>query len=286
MNAAENYTDRVDNALAQRTRLRGEPPAGDLFAGLPPNSPLLQTDPRRPIEGNLAILAAYLKPANTILDVGGGAGRICLPLALRCKEVVNVDPSAAMGQGFVANAAGAGITNVRFIEGDWLATDVPRADLVLVNHVTYFVREIVPFIKKLQATARERVIITVNSPPPPAWNAVLFNRVHREAEALVPGYLELLAVLLELGIVPEVRMLAEQTGIFPLLATREAAVAQAQRALNDQWAFWPPTPQLAARTNALLESEFDQLFDQTADGFVPRWLDRGREVLLTWRVGG
>jgi SAM-dependent methyltransferase len=284
MNAAESYTNRVDSVLAQRTRLRGEPPPGDLFAGLPPNHQLLQTNPRRPLEANLALLAAYLKPANTLLDVGGGAGRLCLPLALRCKEVVNVDPSAAMGRGFVANAARAGITNVRFIEGDWLATDAPRADVVLVNHVTYFVREIVPFLNKLQATARDRVIITVNGPPPPAWNAVLFNRIHGEAEALVPGHLELLAVLLERGIVPEVRILPEPTGSFFPAPTREAAMAMAERVLNDQWAFWPPAPKLAAGSRALVESDFDQLFDQTADGFVPRWLDPGREVLLTWKT--
>ncbi len=221
-----------------------------------------------------------------MLDVGGGAGRLCLPLALRCSEVVNVDPSAAMGRGFVANAARAGITNARFIEGGWPGTDVPRADVVLVNHVTYFVREIVPFINTLQATARERVIITVNSPPPPNWNAMLFNRIHGEAEELVPGHLELLAVLLELGIVPEVRMLSAPTGIFFAAPTREAALAQAGRALNDQWAFWPPGPQLVASSRALVEAEFDTLFDQTTDGFVPRWLDPGREVLLTWKTGG
>jgi SAM-dependent methyltransferase len=40
-----------------------------------------------------------------VVDVGGGAGRYSLPLASRCREVVNVDPSAAMGAAFAANAA-------------------------------------------------------------------------------------------------------------------------------------------------------------------------------------
>ena len=39
--AAARYRARVDAVLAQRTRLRGEEPLGDLFGGLPPDHPLM-----------------------------------------------------------------------------------------------------------------------------------------------------------------------------------------------------------------------------------------------------
>src|SRR5271163_3016833 len=103
--AAGRYGARVDAVLAQRARLRGAQPPGDLFAGLPGDHPLIKADPRRPLEPNLEIIASYLEPDDIIVDVGGGAGRISLPLALRCREVVNVEPSAAMAAGFRANAA-------------------------------------------------------------------------------------------------------------------------------------------------------------------------------------
>lgn len=60
---------------AARTRLRGAQPPGDLFGSLPPDHPLLASDPHRPLEGNLAGLAAFVRPGDAIIDVGGGAGR-------------------------------------------------------------------------------------------------------------------------------------------------------------------------------------------------------------------
>src|SRR6266702_1673755 len=98
--AADRYAARVDAVLEQRTRLRGPEPPGDLFGGLPTDHPLLMSDPRRPLEGNWEVIASYLAPDDVIVDAGGGAGRVSLPLALRCKEVINVDASAAMGAGF------------------------------------------------------------------------------------------------------------------------------------------------------------------------------------------
>src|SRR5215470_7599111 len=135
--AADQYAARVDAVLAQRTRLRGPQPPGDLFAGVPADHPLLKSDPRRPLDPNLEILASYIAPDDVIIDVGGGAGRVSLPLVMRCREVINVESSVAMGTGFTANATQAGITNTRVLLGDWRTVDTPVGTVALVNHVTY-----------------------------------------------------------------------------------------------------------------------------------------------------
>ena len=140
-NAAGLYAARVDAVLAQRTRFRGPQPPGDLFAGLPSGHPLLTADPRRPLDPNLEIIASYIEADDVIIDVGGGAGRISLPLALRCREVINIEPSAAMGAGFRSNAGRAGIINARVIEDDWLKVEPPVGTVALVNHVTYLDRK-------------------------------------------------------------------------------------------------------------------------------------------------
>ena len=153
-NAAGLYAARVDAVLAQRTRFRGPQPPGDLFAGLPTGHPLLTADPRRPLDPNLEVIASYIEPDDLIIDVGGGAGRISLPLALRCREVINIEPSSAMATGFRANVAQAGIANARVIEGEWLEVDPPVGTVALVNHVTYLTREIVQFVDKLERAGR------------------------------------------------------------------------------------------------------------------------------------
>ena len=281
--AADHYAARVGAVLAQRTRLRGPQPPGDLFAGLAADHPLLKSDPRRPLDPNLEILASYIAPDDVIIDVGGGAGRVSLPLALRCREVLNVEPSVAMGTGFTANAMQAGITNTRVLIGDWLTVDTPVGTVALVNHVTYLTRDIVPFIEKLERVGRRRVLITVNSPPAPSWHRVLYHLVHGEPEEVVPGHVELMNVLWERGILPDVRVLPlSLPSAFSVPApTREAAIAAVARA-TDQWTFWPWGAELEQRLRRLVEARFEDLYAAVPDGFLPRWLTLGHEILITW----
>jgi SAM-dependent methyltransferase len=285
--SADLYAARVEAVEAQRTRLRGPRPPGDLFAALPPDHPLLSSDPRRPLDPNLEVLAAYLEPSDAVVDVGGGSGRISLPLALRCREVINVEPSAAMAAAFAANAARADIANVRAVAADWPAAEPPQGTVALVNHVTYFVRDIVPFIEQLEQAGPRRVIITVNSPPPPSWNRRLYQLVHGEAEEVVPGHVELVNVLWDQGILPDIHVLpVPPPGAAMPAPSRDAAVAGAvARFGGDQWAFWPLGPELERRLRELLDTRFDELFVAGGGGFLPRWVTPGRELLITWRPG-
>ena len=147
------------------------------------------------------------RPEDVFLDVGGGAGRVALPLALRCREVTTVDASPGMGAEFTAAAAEAGISNARFVHANWLEAEGFQGDVALTSNVTYFVREIVPFITKLASAARRRVMITVWSVANPNQNAALFHLVYGEEPVGVPGYRELLPVLWELDILPDVHVL-------------------------------------------------------------------------------
>ena len=284
--AADRYAARVDAVLAQRTRLRGPQPPGDKRAGCPADHPLLKADPLRPLGPNLAVIASYIEADDVIIDVGGGAGRMSLPLALRCREVINVEPSPTMGTGFKRNAAGAGISNTRIIEGEWPNADAPAGSVTLVNHVTYLTREIVPFIKKLEQAGRRRVLITVNSVPGPSIQRVLYQLVHGEAEEVVPGHVELINVIWELGILPDIRVLPQPTVPFTPAASRDAAIAGAiSRFPGERWGWWSLEPDLEQRLRSILEARFDELFTAGPDGFIPRYVAPGREILITWEPG-
>ena len=189
------------------------------------------------LDPNLAAIAEYVEPNDLIVDAGGGAGRISLPLALRCRGVINVEPSVAMAAGFRANAARAGIDNTSVIESDWLAAEPGQGTLALANHVAYHTRDIVPFIEKLEHAGRRRVVITVNDPVPPSWHSRLFELVHGEAEEAEPGHVELANVLWEMGILPDIRVLPTHAAqpIRQILApTREAAISRTLTAYAPQ----------------------------------------------------
>ena len=283
MTAVEAYAARVDAVLAQRTRLRGPQPDGDLFGGLPPDHPLLSADPRRPLEPELEIIAAYVEPDDLIVDVGGGAGRTSLPLALRCRGVVNVDPSAGMLAAFEAHARRSGIENARAVHGDWLTVEPPRGTFALVNHVTYLTRDIGAFVDRLIAAASRRVLITVGSPPPPSRNRPVFEVCYEEPSEMVPGHVELVNVLWERGIEPDVRMLPMMPSRMEAVPTYEDAVALALAQLRGhQWAFWPLDPALARQARARIEARFGELFTQTPSGYEPAWTVPGRNALITW----
>ena len=67
----------------------------------------------------------------------------------------------------------------------------------------------------------------------------------------------------------------------------EAAIERAlARFANDQWTFWPMTPELAKRARQMLAAQSGALFAATANGFAPGWSTPGHEVLITWAPPG
>jgi len=280
MTAAETYAARIDAVRAQRARLHGAPP-NDPWAG--PVARRFRAEPHRQLDANLAVLASYTRPEDVLIDVGGGAGRVALPLALRCREVIVVDASPGMGVEFAAAAAAAGIANARFVHSNWLEAEGFQGDVAVTSNVTYFVRDIVRFIEKLVAAARRRVMMTVWSVANPNQSAPLFHLVYGEEQAAAPGHRELLPVLWDLGILPDVQVLpgVPQVQGGPLGArlpqTPEDAV---QLALQGQWL----AQQDQARARQLIAEHFSELFAPSPEGFRLSWRQEAREVLITWET--
>src|SRR5918996_1441570 len=87
------WGDRVRANAAQVERYREQAPRADHYAPLVQR---FQVDPRRQGDPTLAALAGLARPADTWLDIGAGAGRYALPLALHVREVLAVDASPGM----------------------------------------------------------------------------------------------------------------------------------------------------------------------------------------------
>ena len=275
MNAAETYSAMIDAVNDQRARIHGKQSIGERWDDT--TAARFRVDPHRQLNPNLETLASFINPEDVLLDVGGGAGRMCLPLALRCREVINADPSAAMLRQFTECAAEAGINNVRQVQGDWLEVDGVSADVVLSCHVVYFVREVRSFIEKLHAAARRRVIIDIGSLPPPNRPASLYHLVYGEEMAVVPTYRELLPVIWEMGILPDIKVLALPSSVDQFPTDREEAIKQA---LGGSWL----APADMSRGKLAIEGHFEELFEVDGESIIPQWHPEGREMLITWET--
>jgi SAM-dependent methyltransferase len=276
MTPAEAYAAQIDAVNAQQARLQAGSGEGGLWERM---ARQFRMDPRRAPDRNLGAIAGLIEPADVVVDVGGGAGRVCLPLALHCREVINVEPSPGMGEQFRESAAEAGIANARVVKAEWMAEHGAAGDVTVVCNVTYFVREIVPFVGKLVAASRCRVIISVWSVPPPASNEALYAAVMGEAQVRPPSHRELLPVLWDMGILPDVQVLPETRvpGRPQPTQTRTEAIESCLGLLR---------PKDAAAARARFEANFDQLFRKDDQGFVPAWRAEAREMLITWETNG
>ena len=103
--AAEDYAALLDAVDEQQLRLFG-PRSADIWTGQ--SAAQFRFDPHRDLDRNLAALASYVGPDDVVVDIGGGAGRVSLPLALRCREVVTVEPSAGMAAEYEGSRQEAG----------------------------------------------------------------------------------------------------------------------------------------------------------------------------------
>jgi SAM-dependent methyltransferase len=169
-------------------------------------SPLFKANPRRTDDVEVNRLVREVAPAMTVLDVGGGAGRYALPLALWCRHVTVVEPSPSMGKSLRQIAAEAGIDNVSLVAKRWEEAEVESADVVLSAHVIYMVEDIRAFVGKLVAHARKKVLMPTFMRPPMARYAPFWRAVHGEDRQELPGARELMQVLWEMDIYPHLEM--------------------------------------------------------------------------------
>jgi hypothetical protein len=225
----------------------------------------------------LAALLSFIEPEDVVLDVGGGAGRH-LPLALRCKAYVNVEPSPGMGAQFEASVRDAQVPNARWLQSDWLSADV-AGDVCFCANVVYYIEDIGPFVAKLNAGSRRRVMIVIHSVPPRNVGAELFRAIHGHTPIQDPGYRELLPVLWEMGLLPEVRVLGKSDFIaererYP---DREAAVAAVIPARLEKGA--------ADRARQAVDERFDDFFMAASEGgYRRRPTEDSRVLLITWET--
>lgn len=240
--AAAAWAERVRANRDQVDRFREVPDGQDFYA---PVTSLFRSDPRRDDEPVLDRLRMLARPGDAWLDIGAGAGRYALPLALVVREVVALDPSAGMLAALRDQMAEHGIANIRIVEGRWppdreLAEAIgpmPLADVALIAHVGYDVEAIEPFLDAMEAAVRRRCHAVLMERPPASVADPFWPPVHGEERVCLPALPEFVAVLGERGREPEVELMVRDPRTFD---TREELTGFLRRQLwiaegGDKW---------------------------------------------------
>jgi 2-polyprenyl-3-methyl-5-hydroxy-6-metoxy-1,4-benzoquinol methylase len=259
----------VEAEHAQSDRVRGAtPPPSDFWEG---RAQFFTQDPRRANDRTIDRLAWEVAPDTTLLDVGAGAGRIALPLALRCKHVTAVEPSPAMVRGLTATAAEHHISNVTVVQQAWETAEVPPADVVLCSNVLYTVRDAAAFIRKLEQHAQQKVLIILHHRQPIHFAAPLWPAVHGEKRLRLPALPELLPLLWEMDIYPNLEMLP------PSPPRSFATPDEAKQAL-----LGPLFIQPGSEKERVLDRVLPSFLDKVDGGFVVRGSQPQRPGLVWW----
>jgi SAM-dependent methyltransferase len=202
------WRDRVRADREQVERLREIADPSDYYS---PVAERFRLDPRRVDDEVVHELGALARPLDAWLDIGAGGGRYALPIALVTREVVCVEPSAAMRATLTSAAEEHGIDNVRVVDMRWppeerSAVSMPLADVSLMAHVGYDIEEVGPFLDAME-TATRRLCVGVMGEGAMTTVATLFwGPIHGEPRVPLPALPEMLALLVARGRLPQVRL--------------------------------------------------------------------------------
>jgi len=172
-------------------------------------------DPHRSGDQVLDLLRSLARPTDTWLDIGSGAGRYALPLALSVHDVVCVDPSPGMLEALRQGMTAHGIGNVHTVEGRWPLDGYDDAsDVALMAHVGYDIEQIGPFLDAMERGARRLCVAVLGEGAMTTVSTLFWQPIHGEPRVPLPAMPELLAVLLARDRLPEVRLAERQPSTF------------------------------------------------------------------------
>lgn len=220
----------------------------------------------------LQVRAAAL-PETSVVDVGAGTGRHTLALAPHVRQVVAVDPSPAMLGLLRDDLAAQKLSNVQTVQAGWLDADVAPADLVICSHVLYPIVDVVPFIRKLEASAKQHVFVYLRVDPLPR-DMGLWGEFHDGAALQAqPVAFDLIGVLHQIGIEASAEIVEHRfTWTF---ADLDEAVAQARNSLclrDDD-----------GTASARLHSLLDERLVSWPDGRLGPEAGSARSAIISWR---
>ena len=270
------WAARVKANRDQVERVREVPDGADFYA---PVRSLFRADPTRTDDPVLNVLVDLVRPGETWLDVGAGAGRFALPIARALDpsggSVIAVDTSESMIEALREMADDYDIENIRTLLARWPIADPMSVagDVALIAHVGYDIEAIGPFIDALEVATQRLCVAVLMEGAPAAAADPFWPPVHDEARVPLPALSDFVELLQARGREPSVATVEVEPRRFD---SRDALGGFAIRQL---WI--DPAGAKWARFQTALEA----LTEQHADGWVIRERPMNRIGVVTWRPG-
>ena len=210
------WAARVVANTEQVERFREVPDGTDFYA---PVTGLFRADPRRTDEPVLEALLELVEPGETWLDIGAGAGRYALPVALALApsggRVIAVDASPGMLDALMELQTEHGITDVEVVETRWPpprrdSLDRFATDVALIAHVGYDIEAIGPFVRTMESVARRLCVAVLMERQPASVADPFWPPVHGEERVPLPALPEFVEWLRARGFEPHVEPMSRE----------------------------------------------------------------------------
>lgn len=196
---AREWRSTVERHESQAARVREWQPRYDRWGAL------AEVFSPGPATEDIRAVLGQVEAGETWMDVGCGAGRFVAHLATKAGRVLGVDSSPGMTEALRESAKDRGLDNVKVLPAaPWPIEEVGEpVDVVLSAHVLYFVTDVVPFVRGMEAHARRRCVVVLGDeagslPPFDAWYAV-----HQEPLSRLPAVAEFEELMAARGIALE-----------------------------------------------------------------------------------
>ena len=189
-------------------------------------------------EGTLAAIEQMVRPNDTLLDVGAGAGRFALPLARSVKQVTALDHAGPMLDILQQKIQKQGIDNIHLREAAWETATVESHDVVLAAWSLYRLPDMLAGMQKLIAATRRTLIIVAGAGHSIRHDPLL-HIIWPQADQLdTPMHIYYYGILWQAGVHAEIQIVYDRhqlVGESPQQIARKLAPQQATAAALDQF---------------------------------------------------
>lgn len=216
-----------------------------------------------------------LRPTDTVVDIGAGAGRYLPTLAPAAARVLAIEPSDSMRQLLEQRVAEERLDNVDVIGAGWPLETPPPCDVALAAHVLYGVREVGPFLQQLHAVAGRAWFLLLAVRHPSSYISPFWQRCYGEPRLPLPGALECLNALFQLGIPANLTLIPSNSGF--VFDDAEEALEDIRLRLR-----LVPGPQNDATVRAMI----DELLDRDSAGRLRPREQPEHAAVIWWKRQG